>query len=120
MADMFDYLAWRGDLRFAQAGVNEVDALIFSGLSYIRYPEEAEGRTLEEAAEAFFALEDCENRVRVKNDLALLQAAAATERFGKAKLYRYRDLFIPEQETQFAAMTFLLDDGTRTSRSHTR
>ena len=36
MADMFDYLKWRGDLTFSQDPPNEVDALIFSGLSYIR------------------------------------------------------------------------------------
>ena len=117
MADMFDYLSWRGDLIFSRDPVNDVDALIFSGLSYIHYGDgDLFGNdvsvTLREAAEAFFALEDCEDRVRVKNDLALLQAAAQTERFGNAKLFLYRDLFIPEQETQFAAMTFLLDDGS--------
>jgi len=117
MADMFHYLAWRGDLRFGQDPVNAVDALVFSGLSYIRHGEGdlffGEGPvTLREAADAFFALCDCEDRVRVNNDLALLQAAAETERFGNAKLWMYRDLFIPEQETQFAAMTFLLDDGS--------
>ena len=117
MADMFDYLLWRGDLSFRQDPVNEVDALIFSGLSYIRHGTGdlffAEASvTLREAAERFFSLCDCEDRVRVKNDLALLQAAAETERFGNAKLRLYRDLFIPEQETQFAAMTFLLDDGS--------
>ena len=51
-------------------------------------------------------------RVRVKNDLELLRAASDTVRFGNARLCMYRDLLIPEQETQFAAMTFLLDDGS--------
>lgn len=26
MADMFDYLSWRGDIRFAQLPINPVDA----------------------------------------------------------------------------------------------
>ena len=113
MADMFDYLTWRGDLSFSQDPVNGVDALIFSGLAYVCYdnvPEE--GVTLSEAADAFFALGDCEDRVRVKKDLELLLAAAQTARFGNTRLCMYRDLLIPEQETQFAAMTFLLDDGS--------
>lgn len=117
MANVFDYLKWRGDLTFAQDPPNAVDALIFSGLSYVRYGGQVEadpGRPvpLTDAAETFFALEDCESRVRVKNDMELLRAAAKTVRFGQTRIVMYRDSLIPEQETQFAAMTFLLDDGT--------
>jgi hypothetical protein len=68
--------------------------------------------TLREAAEEFLALDDCEERIRLKNDLPLLRRAAESQRFGSAKITMYRNLLIPEQETQFAAATFLLDDGT--------
>ena len=117
MADVFDYLKWRGDLSFSQDPPNEVDALIFSALSYISYGGRVERYpdvpvTLRDAAEEYFALDDHEARVRVKNDLELLHEAAKSNRFGFAKLCFYRDLFIPEQETQFAAVTFLLDDGS--------
>ena len=117
MANVFEYLTWRGDLTFSQDPPNSVDALIFSGLAYVRYGGRTEAEptaalTLREAAEDFFALEDCQERVRIKNDLELLRAAAETERFGGTRLCMYRDLFIPEQETQFAAMTFRLDDGS--------
>lgn len=117
MANVFEYLKWRGDLTFTQDPPNEVDALVFSGLAYVSYGgrvevDPAAALTLKEAAEDFFALCDHEDRVRVKNDLELLRAAAETVRFGNARLCMYRDLFIPEQETQFAAMTFQLDDGS--------
>jgi len=117
MANIFDYLIWRGDLTFSQDPPNEVDALIFSGLAYVSFGPEMEGEpyapvTLREAAEVFFALEDCASRVRVTNDLELLRAASETVRFGCSRICMYRDLLIPEQETQFAAMTFLLDDGS--------
>ena len=117
MPAIFDYLSWRGDLRFSQDPPNEVDALVFSGLAYVCYGGSVEidpytPVPLREAAAAFFELGNCEGRVRVKNDLELLQMAAATERFGNAEVCMYRDLFIPEQETQFAAMTFKLDDGS--------
>lgn len=117
MASIFDYITWRGDLSFQQVPLNAVDALIFSALAYIRYG----GRTaespdipirLKEASEEFFAQGNCEARVRVKNDLELLRLAADSVRFGQSRLYMYRDAFIPEQETQFAAMTFLLDDSS--------
>ncbi len=112
MSSVFEYLKWRGDLTFSQDPPNQVDALIFSGLSYVCYAGDPDSpRTLREAAEAFFCLPDCEQRVRVRKDMELLRAAAATRRYGESKLCLYRDLLIPEQETQFAAMTFLLDDG---------
>ena len=37
MANIFDYLKWRGDLTFSQDPPNAVDALVFSALSYIQF-----------------------------------------------------------------------------------
>ena len=117
MANIFDYLRWRGDLSFTQDPPNAVDALVFSALSYINYGcrVEADPKTpvlLQDAAEEFFAQSDQEARVRVKHDLELLRLAAASVRFGQTKICMFRNEFIPEQETQFAAMSFLLDDGS--------
>ena len=116
MTNVLDYLKWRGDLSFSQDPPNQVDALIFSGLIYLRFGPNAtaasDGVTLREAAEEFFALPDHENRARAKNDLLLLRAAADSHRFGESKLFMYREQFIPEEDTQFAAITFLLSDGS--------
>ncbi len=116
MATIFDYIKWRGDLTFIQDPFNAVDALIFSALAYIRYGGDVEVQTrqpltLKEAADALFAMEDYETRSRVRSDLDLLHLAAFSRRFGQSRICLYRDEFIPEQETQFAAMTFLLDNG---------
>lgn len=117
MAELMDYLHWRGDLSFTQDPPNEVDALIFSALAYIRFGGDAEAHpnvpiSLQTAANAFFALPDYRDRIRTKEDLELLQALAATQRFGSTKLCHCRDILIPEEDTQFAAVTFLLDDGS--------
>ena len=37
MANMFDYLAWRGDLPFSASPFCEVDNLILAMLSFIDY-----------------------------------------------------------------------------------
>lgn len=117
MADMFDYLEWRGDLTFTQDRPNQVDALIFSSLAYLSFGDSV-SRTLSDpiplrdAAEEFLSLPDKERRIRVKNDLKLLEAAAKSVRFGETKILFYRDQLIPEEETQFAAISFLLDDGS--------
>ena len=117
MATMFDYIQWRGDLTFTQDPPNAVDALIFSCLSYIHYGGLVELQPekpvlLRDAAEYFFTQPEPETLVRVEKDMDLLQKAALSTRFGHTKLVYYRDTLIPEQETQFAAVTFLLDDGS--------
>ena len=117
MGNIFDYLTWRGDLTFTQDPPNAVDALIFSTLTYVGYGETAQrppesAASLRRCAEEFFALENPESRVRSKKDMELLRCAAATARFGHCGLCLYRSVLLPEQETQFAAMTFLLDDGS--------
>ena len=117
MYDMFEYLVWRGDLPFSRVAPNPVDLLIFSTLSYISYdgivPETPNERiSLREAAEKFFAQADLEDKVRVKKDLRLLEEVACTERFSEVDMSFYRNIFDPEAETQFAAVTFHLGDGT--------
>ena len=117
MATVFDYLKWRGDLSFAQDPLNPVDGLIFCVLSYIPFVGQAAERpnepiALRDAAADFLSLDDYESRVRAKNDAMMLRAAAETARFGGCKMVLYRDQFAPEEETQFAAMTFLLPDDT--------
>ena len=117
MATVFDYLKWRGDLSFAQDPLNPVDGLIFCALSYIPFVGQAaetpnEPIALRDAAADFLSLDDYESRVRAKNDAMMLRAAAETARFGGCKMVLYRDQFVPEEETQFAAMTFLLPDDT--------
>ena len=117
MADLFDYLHWRGDLTFSQVPPGPVDALIFSALSYLTFRGSVAERpdipiSLREASEEFFTGCDQEDRCRVKVDLSLLMAASETKRFGNALLLQYRDILISEEDTQFAAITFLLDNSS--------
>ena len=117
MADMLDYLAWRGDIEFPQMPVNAVDALIFSTLSYIDFKDIVpdnpdQGISLQQAAEGLLSLAEPEKRTRVKKDLELLQAAAKSARFDNIKMTFYRSILIAEEDTQFAAVTIFLEDGS--------
>lgn len=117
MADLFDYLRWRGDLSFSQVPPGPVDALIFSALSYLTFSGSVAERpdipvSLRDASEEFFRESDAEKRCRVKVDLSLLMAAAESSRFGNTLLLRFQDILIPEEDTQFAAITFLLDNNS--------
>ena len=116
MANLADYLQWRGDLRFSQVEPGEVDCLIFAALSYVDFggvvPAGFQGGvTLSAATRAILALEKPEERVRVKNDLKLLEAAGASPRFADAELFYYQNEFLPEEESQFAAVSFRLPTG---------
>lgn len=117
MADMFEYLKWRGDILFSELPPNPVDALIFSTLSYISFDglvseDMSSFITLENFAPRFFDCTDCEKKVRVKQDLKLLKEAARTRRFGRVGLTNYRNVLIAQKETQFSAITFFLEDGS--------
>lgn len=117
MGNILDYVSWRGDLPFTQYGPNEVDALIFSALSYIPFrgkvleaPEKSV--SLREAAEEFFASPEPIGYVRPEFDLTLLRSAFQSRRFGEVTLTRYREVLNKERDTQFAAVTFQLEDGS--------
>ncbi len=117
MGDMFDYISWRGDLSFEDVPFGPVDALVFSALVYLRFegivPEDMRYPVpLHVAADAFSALMDADDRVRSRNDLTLLRAAASALRFRNVRLCCYRSRLLEQEQTQFAAMACILSDGT--------
>ena len=118
MGNLFDYLAWRGDLTFERAPFGPVDGLILSVLSYVHFdglvPEDVEHPVLlGRAAEEYLALSPSQRgRCRCEDDLKLLRALADAPRFARLGLCGRADRFVPREETQFAALTALLDDGS--------
>lgn len=116
--NLFHYLHWRGDLSFAQAPFCPVDNLIFCCLSYLNWGIPASGSTpetaitLKDAAAYWEHLPESLQQTRVPLDLQLLQQAANSTRFGSVRLFRYVESFQEQQEQQFSATTFLLDNDT--------
>lgn len=114
MADLFTYLAWRGDLSFVQAGFNPVDNLIMSCLAYVQLEKALPAgrkKTLAQAAADYLALPEEERRARSGEDERLLKAAADSHRFGRVELLGAVDILDPAAEKQFAAVTFQLENG---------
>ena len=117
MSNIFDYLKWRGDIRFDQVGLTPVDGLIFSALAYVHYEgcvsEQVGGSiSLQQVAEITLRQPNLMDRCRIEKDLELLKAAASTQRFGRVGMTFYQNVFEPEEDTQFGAVTFLLEDGS--------
>lgn len=134
MPNVFDYLAWRGDLTFAQSPFNEADSLILCRLAYIPFDgiapasfvqtiplADAAARCLHGAppqsaiplpAEAGAPQEgsaEPPRRFRLADDARLLAALATSRRFCNARLSGYVNLFDPAAEKQFSGLTILLE-----------
>ena len=118
MADMFDYLEWRGDLSFQQASLNMVDSLLFSCMSYVVLDgivgglDDGVAITIEQAATQFSALPENKKQLRDKNDERILLAMAQSERFARLTVQYYVQQLDKNAEKQFSAITIALDDGS--------
>ena len=111
MADIFDYISWRGDLTFEQDGFNELDALVLSRLSYLPFDGAVSSClfdeiTLEQAAMRVFATDDYEKNILWKGDVDLLKATAESKRFGKILVSGYVNEVESDVSMQFSAITF--------------
>ena len=122
MANLMDYLDWRGDIMLAVSPFNEVDALILAELSFVDFegivppPEVGRGVRLNEAAEAFFARHggrDVDMGVLVPDGISqMLRKLMASPRFCGMTLNGYEALLDDEVEEQFSALTIDLGNGS--------
>ena len=109
MANLFDYLAWRGDLALKTVGFNEVDGMILARFAYADF-ENAEPLQSGEASLGAVAQALAEKKTEETNDLALLRALAESERFRSLRLSSYENHFDAESQTQFSAITVRLTE----------
>ena len=120
MANILDYLDWRGDLTLSERAFNEVDNLILAEICYLDLSGfapagfETQQVTLREAWDAYFAAHPTTDMgVLVPAQIpVLVQKAAQTARFGSLRLLGYVNRIDEETQTQFSAMTMLLPDGS--------
>ncbi len=123
MANLIDYIQWRGDLSFAQSALNEVDSVLFVFLAYfdlegiIPVDAERERITLREAIRL-----ERENHVdRPYYGGAMIPSAdvqlmarlmSKSNRFSGVRVTGYVNEINEDNEQQFSAYTALLDDGS--------
>ena len=122
MANMMDYLEWRGDLDFHKAPFNEVDNLILTQIIYLDLegvvPEiDRDSKvTVAEAGQRYFhkyPIEIVNAMPRLKKSASfLLKAMMESERFKNCYLSKYVEDISVEEESQFSAVKIDLDDGS--------
>lgn len=112
MTNIIDYLSWRGDLRFSQSGLCEIDMLIFAQLVHApleRLGDGGPGMTLAELMPLVYPEPpDKDANVLEQKRFELWTAASACTRFSGVTLGSFESHFEPEREKQFAAAMFML------------
>ena len=112
MANMVDYLGWRGDLSFTAAPWNEIDALLIASLSYLNFHggRDPRGWTLEELARIDSVQPSASSSFPSRK--AAFDLMASGERFRESRMHHAIALTDEELEMQFSALCLDLPDGT--------
>lgn len=111
MATILEYLKKYGDYSLEEKPFCDVDSLVLSQLSYLKFdgivpgPEEngASVSMKDIAAHADYDKLYADERYR-KDNTALFTGVLNSRRFGKMRLWNYVNLIEPEQESQFSAV----------------
>ncbi|MCL2208861.1 MAG: DUF2974 domain-containing protein [Treponema sp.] len=122
MANLFDYLRWRGDLDFNASPFNPVDFLIFSQLSYLPFdgivpcPGVSEGISIHTALNEVkdilkFRKYDTGQFLGFKEEPQLIDALCLSNRFRNCYLLGYINQIDLKNEYQVSAVCIHTDDG---------
>ena len=118
--NLFDYLAWRGDLPFSADPFNEADNLILAELAYTDFrgivPGDGTVIPLRAACESFFSTHSTEAILADSSCTAraplLMKEMLNGRRFGETGICLFEEERDAGADMQFAAVTFLPGDGT--------
>ena len=112
MANIIDYLAWRGDIPLEAAPWNELDGLLMAVLSYLNFHgvQDHRGWTLREAKRIDLLIEGEGNAFEARKKV--FEAMADSDRFGDCRMHHFIARTDEELSMQFSAECLDLPDGT--------
>ncbi|MDD4124864.1 MAG: DUF2974 domain-containing protein [Eubacteriales bacterium] len=122
MANLFDYLDWRGDLKLGRSPFCGVDALVLAELSYLDYsdmvpsPKAGGSISIEEASRLYFQKhpeKDAKIGAIVPARIVdLLRQAAGCPRYAALELSSFVNVIDTKAEEQFSAICVHTDEKT--------
>lgn len=117
MANILEYLLWRGDLTLEQSPFQAVDGLVLTCLSYTYFDmlfkeNPARRISIRNAANELLALPEGTVRVRDEIDLELLRLAGKSRRFAHMELCYYINHVDVTKEAQFSAISIIMKEDT--------
>lgn len=116
--NILNYIYWRKDITFNERKFNEVDALILAELCYVEWDNIVKDKpvTLANACKKYYELhsdEDMAKKYAFSSKIPeFIKALQNTVRFKNIKLKNYTSVFDTDKEIQFAAITYVLPDGS--------
>lgn len=117
MANILEYLDWRGDVPFSVDPFNDVDNLILSEIAYTDFEgilTQDEVMTFTDAARLYFEVhteQEINDRTTFfKLAPIVLKKAAENARFKDVKISGYMSIVSSDRDEQIAAVTFTLPD----------
>jgi hypothetical protein len=112
MANMVDYLAWRGDVPLDISPWNEIDGLLVATISYLDFHggRDPKGWTLEEMSRIDLIQDGSTSTFAGRK--TVFQAMASGARFRGCRLHHAIAMTDPEIGMQFSAMCLDLPDGS--------
>lgn len=118
MANILEYLDWRGDIPFAVDGFNSVDNLILAQIAYTDFEGvlgDGESLSIVDASKKYFELHTEEEVMKrnlfFKMAPIVLKKAAETARFRNIILENYVNIVDPDIEEQFSAIGYRRPSG---------
>ncbi len=121
MANMHDYLTWRGDISFEERPFNIADNVILATLSYLDFSGivagERQGRSIKLSLACQRLLDRAGDDVApfvrslARLDARFVQLVGQSRRFGSAMLHSYADIVDESRSLQFAALQVDLPSG---------
>lgn len=118
MANVLDYVMWRGDLSFSDSKFCEVDGSILSMLSYIDFGAlcDTDTVTLKQAAQNRYPIQNSKKEklgliIPSENINELFKICADSRRFGGITVTDYESVTDEDQMCQFSAVTFHMPAG---------
>lgn len=113
MSNIIDYIKWRGDLDFSLSKFNEIDSAIMARFSYLPFDtiiKENEKVTIKELNKRFQFQQKQKKNLRIlwPDDVYLFPEIGKSIRFGNLIATDYINIYDPEKEKQFSAITVLL------------
>lgn len=117
MSDIFDYMAWRGDINMTQDGFNEVDNLILSRFSYVPLDGIVSGDfhqnvSIAEATRRFTETPELEKLLVMQEDKRLFEEIGKCKRFADMQLCCYMNIIDEDKDKQFSAVSINLGNGS--------
>lgn len=117
MGNMIDYIHEYGKYTFTKEPLNEVDSLVLCQLVYLNYGSFVPPLEERNAPVSIQSIYNHPDRDKIlddywyrENNKELFAAAANSKRFGSLKMNYYVNIINVDDETQFSAMTYILDD----------